>query len=173
MGKFVDQQQSRATRERSVEIELVHDLVAVDDRLAWQDFEAVDELLGLAPAMRFDQPGNDIAAAQFLGAAGAEHGIGLPDPGSGAEKNFQVSPPFLFGQGEERVRRGSLLCVGGHSPPLAAAIYDFRSSSARLSLSTLTRGSPSRPKVRPSVRLSTSSRTRASGRLRAFAPRGT
>src|SRR5262245_29415226 len=123
--------------------------------------------------MRFDQSGNDIPAARFLRAGSAEHGVSFSDTGSGAEKNFQMSPPFLLDEGEECVRRSALRCVGGHAPPLAAAIYDFKSSSARLSLSTLTRGSPSRPSERPSVWLSTSARTRASGRLRAFATRGT
>src|SRR5262249_23673370 len=102
-----------------------------------------------------------------------KHRVGLSNARCGAEKNLQVPAPFLSGEGEECVRRSSLLCVGGHSPPLAAAIYEFKSSSARLSLSTLTRGSPSRPSVRPSVRLPTSARTRASGRLRALATRGT
>src|SRR5262249_1596211 len=112
-------------------------------------------------------------AARLLGAGGAEHGVGFPDARRGAEKNLQMSPPFLLGEGEERIRRSSLLCVGGHSPPLAAAIYHLKSAKAKVSLSTLTRGSPSRPKVRPSVWLSTRARTRAWGRLRAFATRGT
>ena len=151
VGKFIDQQQLRMARKRGVEIELVHDLVAVDNRLSRQHLKAIDQLLGFAPSVRFDQAGNDIAAARFFPAGGAEHGVGFSDTRSGAEKNLQMSAPFLSGQGEERVGRSSLRCVGGHWPPLAAAIYDFKSSSARLSLSTLTRSSPSRPNVRPST----------------------
>ena len=55
VGVFVDQQQARPARQRGVEIELLHHLVAIDDRLARQDFEAFDQLLGLAAAVRFDQ----------------------------------------------------------------------------------------------------------------------
>ena len=115
VGKFVDQQQVRTARQRGVEIELLHDLVAIDDRLARQHLEAVDQLLGFAPSVRFDQADNDIAAARFVRAGGAEHGVGFSDAGSGAEKNLQMSAPFLSGQGEERVGRSSLRCVGGHS----------------------------------------------------------
>ena len=56
VGVFVDQQQARPARQRRVEVELLHDLVAVDDRLARQDLEAFDQLLGLAPAVGLDQP---------------------------------------------------------------------------------------------------------------------
>ena len=55
VGVFVDQQQARPARQRRVEIELLHDLVAVDDRLARQDLEAFDQLLGLAAAVGLDQ----------------------------------------------------------------------------------------------------------------------
>ena len=69
VGIFVHQQQIRPARQRRVEIELLHYLVAVDDRLARQNLEAVDQLLGLAPAMRFDQPGDDVPTARLFGAA--------------------------------------------------------------------------------------------------------
>ena len=65
VGVFVDQQQARPARQRRVEVELLHHLVAVDDRLARQDLEAVDQLLGLAPAVRLDQAGDDVAAARL------------------------------------------------------------------------------------------------------------
>src|SRR3981081_2468058 len=50
---------------------------------------------------------------------------------------------------------------------------DAAASSARLSASTLTRGSPSRPARRPFVLSVTSWRTRSSGMFRALATRGT
>ena len=61
VGIFVDQQQSRAARERRVEVELLHDLIAVDDRLAREDLEAFDQRLRLAPPVRLDQTGHDVA----------------------------------------------------------------------------------------------------------------
>ena len=49
----------------------------------------------------------------------------------------------------------------------------YRASSARLSLSTLTRGSPRRPNVRPSVADATSFSTACTGMLRTRATRAT
>ena len=120
----------------------MHDLVAVDDRLARQHLETIDQLLGFAPAVRLDQAGDDIAAARFFRAGGAEHGVGFADARSGAEKNLQMPAAFLFGEGQQRVGRGSLRCVGGHVGLLSSGGNLRRSpvlSSARLSLSTLTR----------------------------------
>ena len=65
VGVFVDQQQVRAARQRGVEIELLHHLVAIGERLARQDFEALGELLGFAAAVRLDQADDDIAPAGF------------------------------------------------------------------------------------------------------------
>ena len=123
--------------------------------------------------MGLDQARHDIAPARFLGAGGCEHGVGLADAGRGAEKNLQMPPALFLGQGKQGVRRSSLRYVAGHLGPSKEPIYDFNPSSARLSLSTLTRGSPRRPKVRPSTWPSTRARTRSSGRPRALATRGT
>ena len=117
VGVFVDQQQARPARQRRVEIELLHDLVAIDDRLARQELEAFDQLLGLAAAVRFDQAGDDIASARLLGARGGQHGVGLADAGRGAEKNLQMPAPFLLGESKQRVGRSSLRFVGGHAAP--------------------------------------------------------
>ena len=103
VGVFVDQQQARPARERRVEVELLHDLIAVDDRLARQDVEAFDQLLGLAPAVRLDQAGHNVAPTRFLGAGGGEHGVGLADAGRGAEKNLQMPTPFLLGESQQCV----------------------------------------------------------------------
>ena len=89
-------------------IELLHDLVAVDDRLARQNLEAFDQLLGLAPAVGLDQARHDIAPARFLGAGGGQHGVGLADAGRGAEKNLQMPAALLLGEGQQGVGRSSL-----------------------------------------------------------------
>ena len=65
VGIFVDQQQTRPAGERRVEVEFLHDLVAIDDRLARQDFEAFHQRLGLAPAVRFDEADDDVAALRL------------------------------------------------------------------------------------------------------------
>ena len=108
VGIFIDQQQARPARQRRVEVELLHDLVAVDDRLARQNLEAFDQLLGLAPAMGLDQTGDDIAPARFLGAGGGQHGVGLADAGRGAEKNLQMPAALLLGEGQQGIGGSSL-----------------------------------------------------------------
>ena len=117
VGVFVDQQQARPARQRRVEIELLHHLVAVDDRLARQDLEAFDQLLGFAAAVGLDQPGDDVAPAGLLAARRREHGVGLADAGRGAEKNLQMPAPFLLGEGQQGVGRSSLRFVAGHAAP--------------------------------------------------------
>ena len=56
---------SAASRSNSL-----HDLVAIDERFARQDFEAIDQRLGFAPAVRLDQAGDDIASVCFRRAGG-------------------------------------------------------------------------------------------------------
>ncbi len=71
----------------------------------------------------------------------AEHGVGLADPGRGAEVD-----------GEPAARRTLLQCPAGHPP--ARGVRD-----REVQLNTLTRGSPRTPRVRPWVLPSTSHRT--------------
>ena len=191
---LVDKQKAWPSLKRSVQVELMHDLVAVNDGLSSQNFEAFEQLLRLAPTVRFDQTGDNVTPPHYLRSPGAKHRVGFSNARRGAEKDFQMPAPFFLGEGEQCLRRSSLCLVGGHSVSLPHHIaknrpeffirdgpranniwrdYDFTASSARLRLSTFTRGSPNRPKVRPSILLSTSSRTRASGRPRALATRGT
>ena len=116
---FVDQKQARPPRQCAVQVKLLHDLVAVDDRLARKSLEAFGQLLGLAAAMCLDQAGDDVAPAGFLGAGGRQHGVGFADAGRGAEKYLQMPAAFLLGEGKQRVRRSSLRLVSGHGVSLA------------------------------------------------------
>ena len=104
VGVFVHQQQARPAPERRVEVEFLHDLIAVDNRIARENVKALNQLLGLAPAMGLNQTRHDIAPARFLGAGGGEHGKGLTNARRGAEKNLQVPAPLLLGQGKQGVR---------------------------------------------------------------------
>jgi len=108
VGIFVDQQQARPARQRGVKVKFLHDLVVIDDRLTRQNFEAIDQLLGLATAVGFDQACHDIAPSRFLGAGGGEHGVGFADTGRGPEKNLQVPPALFLGKGQQGVGRSSL-----------------------------------------------------------------
>src|SRR6185312_4696113 len=137
------------------------------------------------------QAGHDVAAALHFAAGGREHGVSLADAGRSAEKNFQVPPPFFLRQGKQGVRRRAGRFNTGHAVssrrsytknPSRICVrdgqrrtttdQDFKASSARFNSRTLTRGSPSRPKVRPATWAATRSRTCASPRPLAFATRG-
>ena len=118
MGVFVDQQQARPARQRGVEVEFLHDLIAVDDRLARQDFEAFESALGLAPAVGLDQPDHDLAAAGLLALGGGQHRKRLADAWRRAEKNLQLSAAFLVAMQAARPAR-----------PVAVTMeFDIRSS---------------------------------------------
>ncbi len=117
VGIFVDQEQAGTPGQRRVQVELPHDLVAIDDRLARQPLEALELPLGLAPAVRLHQAGDDVAAAGFFGLGGGQHGIGLADARSGAQKYLQVPAPFLPGERQQSVRGSALLGVEGHGSP--------------------------------------------------------
>src|SRR5262245_1954627 len=129
---FVDKQQAGPSLKRRIEIELVHDLVAVSDRLSRKFFEAFEQLLGLAPAVRFDQASDNVTTARLLVAGRGEHAIGLSNARSRTEKDLQMPAAFLLGESKQRVRRTSFCFVSGHMAPYRA-IY-VSPSSARLSL---------------------------------------
>src|SRR5262249_11369678 len=89
----------------------------------------------------------------------AQHRVGLADARRGADVDAQPRALLLFQAREQHV--GAYLRIG------------HRSSSARFSSSTLTRGSPRNPSCRPSTCDSTRRRISASAAPRSRATRGT
>ena len=114
---FIDQQQAGAALERRVQIELLHDLIAIDDRQARQNVEAFELALGFAAAMRLDQPSDDIATTRLIGLRGCQHCESLPDAGSSAKKYLQMAAPFLAGERKKGVGGSALLGIEGHAAP--------------------------------------------------------
>ena len=97
VGVFVDQQELRTPRERRVDVELAHDAVDVDDRLARQDLEAVEQSLGLDAPVRLDDANDDIPPFGLRGAGGDQHRVGLADARRRAEEDLETPAPLLPG----------------------------------------------------------------------------
>ena len=98
----------------------LHDLVAVDDRLARQ------ERRSLRPVARFragrvsqPRPATTSRPLRFLGARGSEHGVGLARRlGAAPRKSSDApAPPFLAGRQAGHQGGSSLCFVGGHVAP--------------------------------------------------------
>ncbi len=119
VGVFVDEQQARVTRQRRIEVELVHDQIAVDDRLARQDLEALEQRLRLDAAVGLDETDHHVPPFGFRAASRREHGVGLAHAGRRPEKYLELPASLFLGEGKEGLRRCSLRCFGGHSksPP--------------------------------------------------------
>src|SRR5262245_1769475 len=79
--------------------------------MAGDDFETIEQCLGLLAAMRFDEADHDVPALFLPSACLKQHLIGLTDAWGGAEENFQVTvAAFLFLHlGQKRIGRRTLL----------------------------------------------------------------
>jgi hypothetical protein len=99
VSQFVHQDQRRAPRQCSVEIELLQHTAAIGDLTQGQPFETGDQRLCFLAAVGLDDADDDIAAKFLLPSRGTEHGVGLADAGRGAEENLQLAAGsfgFLF-----------------------------------------------------------------------------
>ena len=103
MGELIDEQQARAARERLVDVELAQDPVDVDDGLARDDLEALDERLGLAPTVRLDEAEHHLAPFGPGRAGRIQHGVGLADAGGRAEEDLQPAAMLLLREGKQGV----------------------------------------------------------------------
>ena len=188
VGELVDQHDLRPAREDGVEIHLLERLALVVDAPARNDLEAV-RAAPRSPCGRGSRRRRRRRRTPSLlaGAGLLQHLVGLADARRGADEDLQLAdaPLLAAGRLEQGVRRGALVEVAplvGHRQHRSVARDAARSAlslragrdpSARLSASTFTRGSPRRPRMRPSICSATSWRTRSSGMLRALATRGT
>ncbi|MNS54019.1 hypothetical protein D3C72_867980 [compost metagenome] len=164
VGVFIDQQQAGAARHGAVQVELQQGPVAIGDGAAGHDLQPAQQAHGLLAAVGLDHADDDIIALGFAAPRGAQHLVGLADAGRHAQKNLQ--PPTLSRGGRGLGRRED----GRRHQPSAAG-RGKRASSAILVSSTLTRGWPSTPNVRPSTCCPITSRTCASPTPRALAMR--
>jgi hypothetical protein len=80
---------------------------------ARNDFEPVEQRLGLGPAVGLDHADHDVDSRFPPGVGALQHLVGLADPGSGADEDLQpagalVLPPGCF---KKRFRRGALFGI--------------------------------------------------------------
>ena len=178
--ELVDEEQRRLARERGVEVELL-ELRARGTRPAARGSSSrpSEQRRGLGAAVGLDDADDDVDAVwRDQVARRLEHRVGLADARRGAEEDLQLRragalPPRPAPARAGRRDRPSIArsSVAVRSTSLLAP--GRAASSARLSRSTLTRGSPRMPSVRPSTCASTSARTRGVGaapRARATRP---
>ena len=103
VGKLVDQDELRAALQDRVDIHLGQQVAFVFDLLPRDRLEAVEQGLGLAPAMRLDDADDDIDPLTPLGLRRQQHLIGLADPGCCAEKYLQPAAALMLGRGQQRL----------------------------------------------------------------------
>ncbi len=120
------------------------------------DLEVPDLLGGVHPAVGLDEADDDVGAPRGPPPPLVEHRERLADAGRGAEVDPQDA-----------------LAASSRTPRPQCAPAPDLGSSARLSSSTLTFGSPRKPSWRPSVWSATSARTAATGSPRSRATRST
>jgi hypothetical protein len=174
MREFVDEQQLRFAREGGVEVELRQHLSAIVDARKRQGFEAVEQRKCFLAAMRFDHADDDIAPVSLRPARGLQHRVGLAHARRCAEEQFQAPAPALLLFALELVEQ--VIGVGAghrHCSSWLSCVHGLAASSARLSFSTFTRGSPMIPNWRPAVACATSASTWVTVMPRAFATRVT
>ena len=107
VGEFVDQNDLRPAGQDGVDIHLVEPLPAMFDAPARDDFEALEQGLGLLPAMGLDHADDDVVAIALAGARLLQHLVGLADAGRRADEDLQLAgaaflAPRCFQQGFRR-----------------------------------------------------------------------
>ena len=155
VGELVDDGELRLAPEQRVEVHLGEDAAAIHQAPPRQDLEAAQQGLGLGAPVGLDDADHHVDAFPAPLLRRLEHGVGLADARVGAEEDLEPAAPFLLGLLEQRFGCRPAL-VFSHPRPSPRPAWSLTIlSRARLRSSTLTRGSPSRPNVRPSVCSST------------------
>ncbi len=94
--KFVDQNQLRSSLACSVDVEFVEDAVDINGWLARDDFEPIEQRLGLLATVRLDHAGDDVDPVLQLSAGGQQHLVGLADAGRRTDKNLEPAAATLL-----------------------------------------------------------------------------
>ena len=95
-------------------------LILVLDPLAREHFKALQQRLGLGPAVGLDHADHDIGAGLQLGMRALQHLIGLADAGGGADEDLEPAGAAVLAPGrfQQGFRRGTLFGVAallGHT----------------------------------------------------------
>ena len=77
------------------------------------DLEPFQERFGLLAAVGFHDADDDVVAVLASGAGRFQHGVGLADPGSGADENPQLAGAAVLAPGgfEQSLRRWPLIAL--------------------------------------------------------------
>ena len=135
---------------------------------ARQHFKGGGQRLRIVASMRFDNTEYNVAALCQQVSSLAQHFECLTDTGRCAEDDFQPSARLAFRRFQQLIGRRARSFNRFHRACLADSL-----SICRLSKSTLTRGSPRKPKSGFSTCLITMALTAAGCNPRAFATRFT
>ena len=168
VGELVDEHDLRPSGDDRIEVHLLELTPFVLDDAARDDFQPLEQRFRFFAPVRLDDPDDDIVAVLLSGPRRLQHLIGLADPGSGSHEYSELADaPVLSARGlEQGLRRRTLLqfldlvchrdpcCVPSTLDQEANALTGYR--GLRFNDSTLTRGSPSKPRVRPSTWSATS-----------------
>ena len=172
MGKLVDQGDGGLSCEDRVGVHLLDHDTAVLDATPRDDLEPVEELLGLGSAVRLDEPDDEVGATRRAAMALLEHPVGLADTRRHAEVDTQPAPVALGSDRpdpSQHLVRGRATVPGPELVVIHLGYVASRPSRSRLSIRTLTRGSPRNPNSGCSVWRLTAARTSASDIARALA----
>ena len=93
--KFVDQHELRPPGDDGVEIHFLEPLALVLDAPARHDLEPGDQRLGLAAAVGFDHPDDDVIAVFLARVRLLQHFVGLADAGRGADEDPKLADAAL------------------------------------------------------------------------------
>src|SRR5271165_218659 len=92
VGEVVDQRDLRMAGEHRVEIHFGEGRAAVGHRAPRHDLQPFGHRRGQLPAVRFQQPDDDVRATGAAALRLAEHRVGLADTWCGAEIDAELSP---------------------------------------------------------------------------------
>ena len=112
MRQFIDDDEFRPPGQRSIEIELHQRVAAIGDRLARQDFKALEQGGGLGPAMGFHDADDDILPSRLRRCAPRQHGIGLADARRRTEKYLQPAALLLLASSRSASGEGRVFAGG-------------------------------------------------------------
>ena len=174
VGQLVDQQQRGLPHEAASRSNSSSTRPRYSSGGGGRRLEPPSRRRGLGAAVGLDHADHDSRPAARCARAASSIAKVLPTPGATPKKI--LSWPRRARSSSAWTRRSSSSGSGRESVMSlkirgGGAVRQSMLSSAMLSRSTLTRGSPKNPNCRPSVCASSSSRDRARGRRRAHAPR--
>src|SRR5262249_2600118 len=113
VGKLVDEDDLRPTRDDGVKVHLVEQLALVFDPPSRNGFETFEQRLGLLAAVGLHDANDDVVAVLFPGTSRLQHLVGLADARRSTDKDSEFADAALFAPGcfQQRLRRRSLITI--------------------------------------------------------------